>query len=129
MPSRTILLADEDTDTRIILRTVLERNGFDVVDTDSGAAALAAVHAHQFDLVILNHPVFCPDGRTLTRTLRTTTLTRDVPILNIMSRFVPQLLEDAALDGVDHSMPKPVDVEAVLEVVRGMTYRTPFAAN
>jgi CheY-like chemotaxis protein len=129
LATRTILLADEDTDTRIILRTVLERNGFAVVDTDSGAGALAAVCERQFDLVILNHPVYCPDGRTLARTLRSGSLTSHVPILNIMSRFVPQLLQDAVAEGVDHSMAKPVDVEAVLEVVRGLSERTPVAAH
>jgi CheY-like chemotaxis protein len=116
-----ILVADEDNDTRVILRTVLERNRYVVVEATTGDAAFEAAQQHTFDLVILNYPMADASGETLVRRLRHSSVTRFVPILNITSRVVPQFLLEAAAEGVDLTLPKPLDVESLLAVVSDLT--------
>jgi len=115
--ARTILVADEDNDTRIILRTVLERHQFVVVEAATADDAFNATQVQAFDLIILNYPMPAPDGRTLVRRLRAVATTRQVPILNLTSRVVPQFLQEAAEEGVSLTLPKPIDIENVINVV------------
>lgn len=121
MKARNILVADEDTDTRIILRTVLERNACAIVEASTAEDALAATEQTEFDLIIMNYPMADRGGRTLVRLLRSGAMTRNTPILNLTSRVVPQFLQDAAADGVDLSLAKPMDIGHVVHVVNELT--------
>ena len=129
MTGRLILVADEDTDTRIILRTVLERYDFNIVDAGSAEAALAEIERSAFDLVILNHPMLCDNGESLVHRLRAQRATQNIPILNLTSRVVPQFLEDAAREGVTMTLPKPINVESVLTVVTELTIGKMISAS
>jgi CheY-like chemotaxis protein len=129
LTGRLILVADEDTDTRIILRTVLERHDFAIVDAGSAEAAMAEVARRAFDLVILNHPMMCENGESLVHRLRAQRSTQDIPILNLTSRVVPQFLEDAAREGVTVTLPKPINVEKVLSLVTELTIRSFVSAG
>lgn len=115
--ARSILVADDDNDTRIILRTVLERHRFMVVEAATADDAFNAAQLQAFDLIILNYPMPAADGRTLVKHLRAVTATQHVPILNLTSRVVPQFLQEAAEDGVTLTLPKPIDIENVINVV------------
>jgi CheY-like chemotaxis protein len=123
--AKNILVADEDIDTRIILRALLERNGFSVVDAASPEAAVDAAQAREVDLVILNHPMRNARGTALIEVLRNIEKTRTVPIVNLSSRVVPRMFEEAAALGVTRSIAKPINVEEVLAVVRELV--TPIA--
>jgi CheY-like chemotaxis protein len=125
----TILVADEDFDTRIILRTVLERHNFNVIDAATADDALASARTAQLDLVILNYPMVSEDGRTLVQGLRELPNARGCPILNLTSRVVPKMLELAALQGVSRTMPKPIDVEQLLRVVGELMHSNALPAN
>lgn len=119
MSTRCVLVADEDLDTRIILRTLLERNGYAVIEAANAQEAMASVG--EASLVILNYPMRVDERTTLTTWLRQNEATRFVPIINLMSRAVPQLMEQAARDGVNVTLPKPLDMQRVLDLVRELT--------
>ena len=124
-----ILVADEDFDTRVILRTVLERQNFVVVEATTADAAIAAAESTRFELVILNYPMFTQHGRTLVECLRESPNSRSCPILNLTSRVVPKFLEQADRQGVSLTMPKPIDVEALLRVVGQLTRTAAISAH
>lgn len=123
--ARTILLADDDADTRIILRAILERDQCTVVDAATADDAMAATERHVFDLVVMNYPMYTAGGTTLPRALRSLERTRRVPIVNLTSRVVPQFLQNAADEGVALSIAKPVDVQRMLAIVAQFTAYAP----
>lgn len=129
MSARTILVADEDIDTRIILRTLLERHGYGVVEASSSDDALKRVGGQAFDLVILNHPMLTRGGRSLVQQLRQLEPSAQTPILNITSRVIPQFIEEAALQGVTMTIAKPIDVQSVLYIVADLTSSRAICAN
>lgn len=129
MKARNILVADEDKDTRIILRTVLERNAYEIVEASTTEDAIAAAQRTEFDLIILNYPMADGGGRALVRLVRSGADTCNTPILNLTSRVVPQFLQDAAADGVDVTIAKPMDVEHVVQVVNELTGRHSLMAH
>lgn len=122
MSPLNILVADEDIDTRIILRTILEREGYKVVEASSAAAAKQAVDL-PISLVILNHPIRLSDEMTLAHWLRAERKTQQIPIINLTSRAVPRLLEEAAELGVNATFAKPVDVQGLLQTISELTLR------
>lgn len=127
MEARIILVADEDIDTRFIIRTVLERHRFAVIEARTASEAIACTHTAAVDLVILNYPMRAPDGRTLVRCLRESAPTTHVPILNLTSRVVPQFLQEAADEGVSLTIPKPVDIESLIRAVDQVLAAAPAA--
>jgi len=120
MSPRTILVADEDTDTRIILRALLEREGYTIVDAATGAEAIDAA-AQEPALVIMNHPFFVDRETTLAIWLRSNPRTREVPIINLTSRTIPDFAEDAARQGINITLTKPLDVHRLAELVHRFT--------
>lgn len=81
MPS--ILVVDDESHIRDVVRYALERDGFDVVCATNGIEALAAVRAHAIDLVVLDVVMPELDGLSVCRRLREE---RAVPIVFLSSR-------------------------------------------
>lgn len=81
MPS--ILVVDDESHIRDVVRYALERDGFDVVCATNGVEALAAVRAHAIDLVVLDVVMPELDGLSVCRRLREE---RAVPIVFLSSR-------------------------------------------
>ena len=123
---RTILVADEDFDTRVILRSLLERHGFTIVEAGNAQQAMACVK-QGLGLVIMNHPMMVAPQITLARWFRSQAETRDVPIINLTSRAVPNFAEEAARQGITVSLVKPLDVHAILDLVNNLA--SPVAAQ
>ena len=122
MSPACILVADEDLDTRIILRTLLIRQGYTVVEAATGQAAMDVVQQTQVSLVIMNYPMRVADGGlTLPAWFRQYPATRSVPIINLTSRAIPLLLEQAARDGVTISLAKPLDTQRILALVQELS--------
>ncbi len=126
MPPRTILVADEDVDTRIILRALLEREGYRIVDAATAREAMTAA-TEELSLVIMNHPILVEPGTTLAGWLRAQPQTHAVPIINLTSRTVPHFAEDAARQGVSVSLAKPLDVHRLTELVHQLA--SPLVAH
>ena len=69
MPAR-VLIADDDTVVRDVVRRYLERDGLDVTLADDGTEALRVLGTGQIDVAVLDVMMPGPDGLTLCRTLR-----------------------------------------------------------
>jgi DNA-binding response OmpR family regulator len=68
--AQRILIVDDESTIRDVLRRYLEREGFDVVDAADGQAALAAVDDGLPDLAVLDLMLPGMDGLTLAERLR-----------------------------------------------------------
>lgn len=120
MNPRTILVADEDIDTRIILRALLERHGYSILEAANGKHA-CEVAREPISLVVLNHPMNVTEDVTLAAWLRAQPHTHNIPIINLTSRPVPVFVEEASQQGVTVTLPKPIDVQRMLRLVDELT--------
>lgn len=68
--AQRILIVDDESTIRDVLRRYLERDGFDVIDAADGQAALAAVESGLPDLAVLDLMLPGMDGLTLAERLR-----------------------------------------------------------
>jgi len=70
--ARKILIVDDDQKTRLLLKTYLEKNQYEVILSHNGESFLAELHAHaeQLSLVILDVMLPDTDGFALCRIVR-----------------------------------------------------------
>lgn len=116
MVARTVLLACNDEDARLVFSAALRHAGYDVrVAADAESTVMMAV-ASPPSLVLTNFPTFV-HGRTLTEVLRGDARTAFVPILNVTSHVMPWELERAAAAGVTATLTMPVELPDLLAAV------------
>jgi DNA-binding response OmpR family regulator len=89
-----ILIAEDDTKQAELIRLYLEREGYAVLVTHDGRAALDEIRARQPDLVILDVMMPLMDGLDVCRVVRHES---DVPIIMLTARST----EDDLLLGLD----------------------------
>lgn len=77
-----VLVVDDDSMARLILRQVLQRHlNATVTEAVNGVEALVALEAASFDLVILDLRMPVMDGLTVLRTIRATARLADMPVV------------------------------------------------
>lgn len=81
--AKKILVVDDDTSIRDLLRVVLESRGFSVVEADNGVTALRAFEMDSPDMVILDVMMPQMNGFECCRRLRTLS---DCPILMLTAK-------------------------------------------
>lgn len=114
-----ILVADDDADTRELLRVILSRAGHEVLLAADGDEGLRLVRAHRPALVILD--IFMPvkDGIEVIRELRSEDA--EVKILAISAGWGQlDILREAQLLGADLTMRKPLEPDRLVKVVEAL---------
>jgi DNA-binding response OmpR family regulator len=89
---QTIYIVDDERTIREVVRRYLEREGFGVVEAESGGQALDLLREQPADLILLDIMLPGLDGFTVTRSLRnapeyaTLSVNGDIPIIMLTSR-------------------------------------------
>jgi CheY-like chemotaxis protein len=110
-----ILVVDDESNMRFLLRMVFETEGFDVVDAHHGAAALEQVKKEQPDLIVTDLMMPVMNGRDQVERLRNDPETAGIPILVISSS------RNVEVPGADAALRKPFDLDALLDAARALT--------
>jgi CheY-like chemotaxis protein len=112
-----VLVAEPDSDTRLLFRDLLESVGSDVVDAVDGRDAMVIALSVRPTLVIteLRLPIF--DGFALCEVLRRDSLTKTVPIVVVTGEERPAEVNHAYAAGADVVLLKPVTPEALLREI------------
>ena len=119
---RTVLVVEDEPEVRAGLRTVLEAEGFGVVEAADGRAAVAAVRRATPDCVILDLMLPGLDGFGVCRALRGAGAT--VPILVLSARGAESDKVLGLEVGADDYVTKPFSVREVVARVRALLRRT-----
>jgi EAL domain-containing protein (putative c-di-GMP-specific phosphodiesterase class I) len=114
-PSR-VLVVDDDPTLRRMLTRLLKRAAFDVVDTDTGRGALAALAAQAFDVIVSDIHMPDGDGLDLLRSVRRIDL--DIPVILMSGKPDVESAATALEFGAFRYLTKPLEAEAVEKLVR-----------
>jgi DNA-binding response OmpR family regulator len=114
-----ILLVDDDSGIRSLLTLVLEREGFDVIVTDSAEAALAGARSHKVDLLLTDVSMPGASGHEIARRVRE--LQPDSSVL-LMSGS-PEYLEMGRVPPSTALIEKPFDPMALVSCIRALLRR------
>lgn len=124
--SKKILVVEDEPDYRVILREILGKAGYAVLDAPTGEAGLDLYRAESPDLVLLD--VILPDmtGFDICEKIRKGKVRPHTPILFCTARSaVSQLARGVKLGGTDYVI-KPFVAEDLLARVRAaLTHDAP----
>ena len=108
----SILLVEDEENLHEALKLNLELEGYDVVSAFDGAAALNAMQAEYFDLIILDVMLPEMDGINVTETVRISN--NEVPILILSARNSSADRVLGLKKGADDYLTKPFNLEELL---------------
>ena len=120
----TVLVVEDDVDTRAALRLALEDEGFIVESAGDGLHALQRVRDHTPDVVILDLSMPRMGGEDFLFAWRSGVDTPGVPIIVISAAYKPPRPEDL---GIDAFLPKPFDLRTLVRHVKRLVETAPRA--
>lgn len=120
-----ILVTDDDKNTRLFLRAVLEGAGYTVSEASGGEEALALMDTTHVDLVVLDVMMPKMDGYELTKILRESN--NNLPILMVSAKQLPADKHKGFMAGTDDYITKPIDDEEMLLRIKALLRRAKIA--
>ena len=123
-PMASILVVDDDAKIVRLVRTYLERDGFEVVTAATGPDALDAIERHRPALVVLDLMLPELDGRAVIRAVRRDDTAAATPILVLSARGTTLDRIAGLEDGADDYLPKPFSPSELVLRVKSILRRT-----
>ena len=119
----TVLVAEDSTDTRIMLKRAFELKGYRVFEAEDGQQALDIARSHRPSLLVidLNMPVL--DGLETIRSFRKLEGEGDhTPIVAITAYDVYGMEEAVLETGSNVYLTKPLDLEELDRALKGLGF-------
>ncbi|MBR2473945.1 MAG: response regulator transcription factor [Clostridia bacterium] len=116
-----ILVADDDKNTRLYLKAVLNKAGYTVSVAENGEQALEIMEKEHIDLALLDIMMPKMDGYEFTKTLREAQ--SSLPILMVSAKQLPEDKHRGFSVGTDDYMVKPIDEEEMLYRIKALLRR------
>jgi len=122
-----ILVVDDDKNTRLLFRAVLEDAGYTVLTATDGREALDVMDREHVDLVVLDIMMPNMDGYEFTKLLRESQ--NDLPILMVSAKQLPADKHKGFIVGTDDYMTKPIDDEEMIYRILALLRRAQIASE
>jgi len=129
LQSRTVLLVDDDLRNTFALSKVLKKHGMNVLIADNGQMALDKLKDNRsVELVIMDIMMPVMDGYQAMQAIRAQKPYRNLPIIALTARAMPEEQEKCMAAGANDYLTKPVDIERLLTLLRVWLFRQEMAA-
>lgn len=122
-----ILVADDDKNTRLLMKAILEAEHYRVFTAVDGQQALQMLDREHIDLVVLDIMMPNMDGYEFTATLRESSNT--LPILMVSAKQLPEDKHRGFLVGTDDYITKPIDEEEMLLRIKALLRRAKIVSD
>lgn len=118
----TVLIVDDDADTRDILIRALGSAGYRVLEAEDGASCLATVRTETVDVILLDVMMPGIDGLAVCKELQTIDRARHVPVILLTAKDDVETRAAGMRLGVSEYVTKPVNIQEVLTRVRNQSH-------
>jgi two-component system cell cycle response regulator DivK len=119
-----ILYIEDNPENRLLVRRILEAEGYSVLEATDGPSGLESAARTRPDLILLDINLPEIDGYDLARRFRNTPGLQQVPILAITANVMQGDRERTLEAGCDGYIQKPIDVDRLPEQVRAALQKT-----
>ncbi|MBI3177913.1 MAG: response regulator transcription factor, partial [Chloroflexi bacterium] len=120
---QTILVVDDESTIREVIRRYLERDGYTVVEAATGRTALEIASREKPDLIVLDLMLPGVDGLALTRQLRERG--SQVPIVMLTAKGSTADRIHGLDTGADDYLAKPFSPQELMSRIRAVLRRAP----
>ncbi|HSM75343.1 MAG TPA: response regulator [Desulfobacterales bacterium] len=120
MPSKTIMIVDDELNILVPLQFLLEQNGFQVVLAQSGRDALEALEKSKPDLILLDIMLPDLDGYEIFQMIRANPAWDDVKVIFLTAKNRDGDIAKGLNLGVDAYVTKPFSNAELLAAVNDL---------
>ena len=113
-----VLIVEDQGELRQLYAQQLELSGFDVIQAENGADAIARTESHSPDVVLMDLSLPVVDGWEATRRLKNDARTAHIPVVALTAHDGSGELQRATRAGCDWFVPKPCPPDALIAEVR-----------
>jgi CheY-like chemotaxis protein len=125
---RTVLVIDDDIRNIFALTSVLESHAVHVLYAENGRTGIETLHRNpEVDVVLLDIMMPELDGYETLRRIRQEPRYRALPIIAITAKALKEDREKCIQAGAFDYLPKPIEPEKLVELIRFWTRRNPQA--
>lgn len=104
-----VLVVEDHDDTRFMLRTILEQDGYVMLEASDGLEGVETAIRQRPDLILLDGNLPGLDGLSAARRMREQESLRDVPIVALSGHGGSEFRAAARAAGCDACITKPLD--------------------
>ena len=105
----TILLVEDDEDTRYLMRLELERRGYRLIEAEDGEKAVALARQEHPDIILMDISLPRMDGLEATKLIRNHDRAHAIPVVAVTAHQESDFREEAKASGFDAYVTKPID--------------------
>jgi CheY-like chemotaxis protein len=117
MFKKVILIADDEPQLRLLVRTTLEDEDYDIYEAEDGQQALEIAAQVTPDLFLLDNMMPMLDGLSVCRELRANPKFHDCPIIMLTAKSQQRDIEMGKAAGVSHYFTKPFSPLELLTLI------------
>ena len=114
---KKILVADDLSMSRELMREALEKHGFQVAEASDGGETLREAYAHKPDLILLDIDMPVLDGYAVVKRLRQDPEFAELPIIAITGLSSKEHRERAYDAGCSSFLRKPFNISNMIEEI------------
>ena len=117
MTGELILIVEDDENSRMLARDVLQATGYRTVEAETAEEGLRLARDTHPDLILMDIQLPGMSGLDALRHLRGDRATRDIPIMAVTASAMTQDRPHIMAAGFDGYQTKPISVKEFLEAV------------
>ncbi|MEK6280921.1 MAG: response regulator [Acidobacteriota bacterium] len=117
---KTILVVEDDEDSRLLMRLELERLGYLVVEAEDGVRAVEIAGRERPDIILMDLTLPVMDGITATEKIRATDGLNGVPVIAVTAHQETDFREGAKVAGFNAYVTKPIEISWLDELIKGL---------
>jgi two-component system cell cycle response regulator DivK len=109
----TILYVEDNYDNRMLIRRVLEAEGYRVIEAEDGVQGIERLQSQTPDLVLMDINLPEIDGYEMTKRFKQLPSMDKVPVIAVTANVMKGDREKTLAAGCDGYIPKPIDIDAL----------------
>ena len=113
-----ILLIEDNEQNRILMRQILARQSYDILEARDGLTGIEMARAHMPALILLDIQMPVMNGFMVIRELRNDAELRKIKVIAVTSFAMKGDREKALQAGFDEYVTKPIDTRTFPELVK-----------
>ena len=118
--ARTILLVEDFDDTRLMMRMWLAKNGYRVIEAETGEEAISAAQRELPDLILMDMMMPGLNGLDATRRIREYQALRRTPIVAVSAYGADEYRAIALEAGCDDYVSTPFEPRELADLIKSL---------
>jgi two-component system cell cycle response regulator DivK len=121
----TVLIIEDNEQNLYLMRFLLEKNGFEVMEARDGPRGIRSASELSPDIILIDIQLPLMDGYSVTMQLRRNKTLEKTPIIAVTSYAMPGDRENALRAGATDYIEKPIDPDTFVQRIGAYLGGTP----